>query len=1539
MVLGVRAARRAVAAVGAMLVMVPFVVAVPLAAAIPSGGMTAASLNAAFTGYGNTSGKWNGADSTASVPLPDGRVAWLFSDTFLGPVNADGTRPRTSPMVHNSLVVQDGTALVDTRTGGTSTFPASLVGANLDSQSDNAGYWVGDGTVENTTLSVLYNHYRKTGSGGLDVALTGTSLASFDLPGLSPRSLVDLPVGATTAWGSSIMVDGGYTYVYGTESTDQLKFAHLARTAAGLGGAWQFWTGSGWSGTEADSARLLSGVGTAFSVRKIGAQYVLVTMEANLPFNPQVVAYTADSPAGPFAGPVQLFTTPEPQPGRALITYDTRLHQELAAPGKLLVSYNVNSLASDDNYADASIYRPRFVDVDWPRPVVADPPAAPTGLAASVDADGVVTLNWQPTAAGRYWVYQRDVTAGQTHVARFPGGTTDTTMQLTSLRSGHQYEFSVSAQSAAGEGPRSAPVSVTVTVPAPAAPTGVAVSANDAGQVTVTWQPVPRVWNYQVFKRDVTAGETEFQPMSKVGGDTTSQTLDWLANNHQYELYVVAVNGGGTSAPSASQRITTRYPVPPAPSGLTATPNSDGGIALHWNAPAPGLWYVVYQKDITAGDADYTKLPLPVANGTDLNAGFLINQHTYEYVVSAMNPGGESARSAPARATSAYPLPAAPANLRATAGAAQVTLTWDATAPDHWYWVYQRDVTAGETDFTRLPIPISGGTTMTAGYLTNTHTYEFAVSAIGSGVEGPKSAPVQATPNVAPPGQVTGLTATPGADGSITLNWTAPGPDVYYWIYQRDATAGAAWQKLQYPVTDGTTFRASLLTHQHAYEFKVAATNSGGDGPTSAVVGATAVYQIPAAPTNLRGSTDGDGGVNLDWDGPAGLYYWVYYRDVTAGESFTKSAYPTDKTAASMGMLRSGHVYEFKVTAQNQGGEGPASATVQVTPVGGLPIPPSGLSAEAGDGKVILRWNASSTPNVLYWIEYRANGGSWQRLQYPYNGCCSFTVDYLGNGTNYDFRLRSTNYAGDSAPSNVASAKPMPPLPAAPGGLSASAGDGSVTLNWTASSTPNVLYWIDYRANGGSWQRLKYPLSTCCSFTVGYLMNGTRYDFRVIATNLSGDGPASNVASARPMPPFPQPPSGLSVTPGLGKATLHWSASPTHDVYYWLEYRADGGAWQRAVYPVGTCCSFTMDYLTGNSYEFRVRATNLAGDSTPSNTVGVSMPLPPAPTNVRAAQAGPYQAKLTWDPVPGADAYIIYHGVGSAQWSFPPMTALPYPVMGGNTTSFTADYLTEFGIHFWSVAAVKFGRVGPQSGLTTMAPLMENTDYWTASAVYLHPYNGMSKTVVLHTGGGGQSSDLFVARAFISSGDWFSNRFKDRGSFSDSGTAPARAAIAYDPGGGLVGLTVNPTCPLGVACKSALPIQITGPSIPVQDECGGTVHVTCTTSFDSNKVGVTNSSGGAAFVAFQLADSYADVLGSGFFVPGAIDGSLNVVQDGRHFDVTLRADKYPSWEVVRIPHWTTLGMPDNALFGTAGQSGFDGLCTACYGQVTHHWYG
>jgi hypothetical protein len=85
-----------------------------------------AGLNTLFNTYGNSGIGWTGADSTYSTPLPDGRRLWIYSDTFLGPVNPDLSRPIDTPFLRNSMIVQDG-ARLETVHGGTTSEPTTLL--------------------------------------------------------------------------------------------------------------------------------------------------------------------------------------------------------------------------------------------------------------------------------------------------------------------------------------------------------------------------------------------------------------------------------------------------------------------------------------------------------------------------------------------------------------------------------------------------------------------------------------------------------------------------------------------------------------------------------------------------------------------------------------------------------------------------------------------------------------------------------------------------------------------------------------------------------------------------------------------------------------------------------------------------------------------------------------------------------------------------------------------------------------------------------------------------------------------------------------------------------------------------------------------------------------------------------------------------------------------------------------------------------------------------------------------------------------------
>ncbi|WP_160097126.1 fibronectin type III domain-containing protein [Kibdelosporangium aridum] len=1165
-------------------------------------------LNTMWNNYGNAGGHWTGGDGTVSVRLPDGRTAWLFSDTFLGTVNADFTRPTSTPFVRNSMVVQQGNALTETRTGGTPAQPVSLV----EQPDSGEHYWIGDAVVEGGSIRALYNTYRTTGSGGLDFQLTGTSLATFDANTLQRTGLQRLPTGATTAWGSALLEDKDYTYVYGTESAGGMKFGKVARAARGnVGGTWQFWTGSQWSGDESAGARLLSGVGTNFAVERVDDRYVLITQDTNIPFSRSFVAHVADSPTGPFGESIYLFDSDVQYPGKPIIYYDAHVHRELSPAGRLVVSYNVNSLNAADNYADARIYRPRFVDVSvpLPGPCTVGAPQAPTNLAATNNADGTVGLTWTPPSGSglKYRIYQRDVTAGQTHFARQEQTLTTPATTVPFLKNGSTYEFRVSAVNGTCEGPQTPTKSHTVQVPAPRPPVNLRATAGLDGDVKLEWGASPDVVTYAVYKRDVTGQQPGFEPVDHPQPLNTTLTVRNLEHNHVYEFRVTAKHGGGESAPSNVVTATAKHRPPGAPTNLTASIGWDGTILLRWTPPPSDepLWYWVYQRDVTAGETTFTQLPYPITSGPEFRAGLLIDNHVYEFYVTAINSVTTGPPSNTVRATVWMPPPPPPTGLRATPGDGEVRLNW--TAPpgdDVWYWIYQKDVSAGDTSFSRLPYPLTdGGTSFTAGLLANGHEYHFYVTSISNGGESAPSNVVSATPRPPKPA-APGLTVTANGDSTVTLKWTEPEPDLLYWIYQRDVTAGqTSFTRLQYP-SNGTSFLASL-TVRHIYEFRVSAVNAGGEGPQSATARVTTRVD---APTNLAITVSDGGHAHLSWKGPnPDLFYWIYQRDVTAGQTqYTKLQYPVEGTSFTASLLINAHVYDFYVTTSAGGGDSGPSNVVRITARGGKPPAAPTLTARAGDSKVTLSWNDTGD---FYWIYKRCitcGEANYTKYEWPTQSL-SFVDTGVLNAFVYEYRVAANNANGDSPMSNAVRAKPLPPLPGAPTNMRAVPGDGKVTLSWTAPG-PDLMYWIyqrDVTAGQTSFTRSKYPV-TVTNWTVSWLMNSHRYEFYTEAVNGAGAGPRSAIVSATPMPPKPTAPGNLGYSwTGSNSIRLTWGASTPSNVFYWIYMRdvTAGESFRRLYYPT-TNRSVEIGLLRGgHRYEFFVTADNLAGESGQSNHV------------------------------------------------------------------------------------------------------------------------------------------------------------------------------------------------------------------------------------------------------------------------------------------------------------------------------------------------
>jgi hypothetical protein len=335
---------------------------------------------------------WTGGDGNVPVRLPDGRVAWLFGDSFHGPVRPDGSRPPSARLVRNAMVVQDGRRL-ETRVGpadpasGHPTAlltppppegPQGLRGAGpAGGGSGGTWLWPGAGMVEGGQLQVFLQEFRRP-AGATDPAAfewTGRNLlASLSLPDLAPREVVPLGSGGPgrVGWGTAVLQEADFTYLYGAEDTGppwHVKYAHLARfPRGGARGPWSFWDGAGWSPDPARSARLVGAAANAQRAAPAGALEQLTGIPSSVVlagasylelFIPdgghEVMARLACSPAGPWGPPLVLYRT-----GERDQAYLPRAYPDGSG---LVLAYSRAPLDPAELFARAAAYLPGFVRI------------------------------------------------------------------------------------------------------------------------------------------------------------------------------------------------------------------------------------------------------------------------------------------------------------------------------------------------------------------------------------------------------------------------------------------------------------------------------------------------------------------------------------------------------------------------------------------------------------------------------------------------------------------------------------------------------------------------------------------------------------------------------------------------------------------------------------------------------------------------------------------------------------------------------------------------------------------------------------------------------------------------------------------------------------------------------------------------------------------------------------------------------------------------------------------------------------------------
>ncbi|MBK7590113.1 MAG: fibronectin type III domain-containing protein [Betaproteobacteria bacterium] len=474
------------------------------------------------------------------------------------------------------------------------------------------------------------------------------------------------------------------------------------------------------------------------------------------------------------------------------------------------------------------------------------------------------------------------------------------------------------------------------------------------------------------------------------------------------------------------------------------------------------------------------------------------------------------------------------------------------------------------------------------------------------------------------------MTATRG-NGQVTVGFTAPASDGGSAITQYTATSnpGNFTGNCTAPCASITVMG---LANGTAYTFTVTATNAVGSGPASAASAAVTPATVPGAPTAVT-ATRGNGQVTVGFTAPAsdGGSAITQYTATSSPGNFTGNCTAPCASITVSG-LANGTAYTFTVTATNAVGSGPASAASAAVTPATVPGAPTAVTATRGNGQVTVGFTAPASDGGSAITSYTATSNPGNFTGNCTAPCASITVMGLANGTAYTFTVTATNAVG-SGPASAASAAVTPAtVPGAPTAVTATRGNGQVTVGFAAPASDGGSAITQYTATSNPGNFTGSCTAPCTSITVSGLTNGTAYTFTVTATNAAGTGPASAASAAVTPATVPGAPTAAMAAPGNAQATVGFTAPASNGGSAITQYTATSSPGNLTGSCTAPCTSITVSGLAnGTAYTFTVTATNAVGTgpaSAASNSITPSPP--PNPPTAVTAVAGNAQAIVSF---------------------------------------------------------------------------------------------------------------------------------------------------------------------------------------------------------------------------------------------------------------------------------------------------------------------
>lgn len=318
--------------------------------------------------YFTSNGEWRGADGAGSIDLGNGKVLWLFSDTF---ICQDSTRSRKgAKIIRNSIGIQEGydlkTASIRYYWNRSQKEPLAF----FHRPGDN-WLWLGHGAMIKNKLIIFFMNERNTDK-GLGFESIGWSAVLISNPNDDPSQWEMNYIDGSDTFGliagsAAVLKDEKYLYAYGAvePSTHEIYLMRwpIEEACSGKLSNPEWWINEQWQERKNRlpvPAPLFIG-GTEFSVHYDASLKKYIQIQSFGFGDATLGLRMADRIEGKWTSPY-LFHKPSYPGIKKPFMYAAKAHPELKGDG-ICITYNVNSFDFGELIENQTLYFPKIMQI------------------------------------------------------------------------------------------------------------------------------------------------------------------------------------------------------------------------------------------------------------------------------------------------------------------------------------------------------------------------------------------------------------------------------------------------------------------------------------------------------------------------------------------------------------------------------------------------------------------------------------------------------------------------------------------------------------------------------------------------------------------------------------------------------------------------------------------------------------------------------------------------------------------------------------------------------------------------------------------------------------------------------------------------------------------------------------------------------------------------------------------------------------------------------------------------------------------------